>query len=127
MARPALMEQERQTPTEDGTGVGVYGASSVNIAQGAVISHNKFYGLYLIDGSFLRADGATISDNYWGAFADRGSALKLLGPSSLVTNNTDDGVRVQASTAQIGGTISNNGGNGISILKMAFVRGGISH
>jgi hypothetical protein len=114
-----------------GIGIGVYGASSVNVGDsdeatappGPVISGHGYYGLFAQDGSFLRTDNATISGNGAGVGAERSAVIKILGAQSKVINNAGEGVWVRASTAQLGGLISgNNPGPGVSIAPLAFVR-----
>jgi hypothetical protein len=105
-------------------GVGVFGASSVNVRSDSSpnpvqISGHANFGLVVQDGSFARVDGATISSNGTGASADRGAVLKLLGTN--VSGNTGDGVIVRASSLQITGSVTNNGNNGIWVRKLGFV------
>lgn len=106
-----------------GTGVGVYGASSINIRSDAspnpVVISGHSTGIFAQDGSFVRVDGATISGNDSGAFGDRGAVLKLLG--TTITGNTYQGVIVRASTLQISGSVANNGWHGIEVRRLGYV------
>lgn len=106
-----------------GTGVGVYGASSVNIRSEAspnpVVISGHSTGIFAQDGSFVRVDGATISGNGSGAFGDRGAVLKLLG--TTITGNTYQGVIVRASTLQLLGSVTNNGWHGVEVRRLGYV------
>lgn len=140
-----------------GVGVGVYGASIVHIRPeplitgnelGPVISGHYFnecepvetddcsiwgYGAQVLDGSFLRADNATFSNNLIGIDAHRGAVIKLfavdeLGELEGVINNVLLGINLRAaSTASIALPISGNGnaengGAGISVGALSFVQ-----
>lgn len=124
-----------------GTGLGVFGASSANVGPnvaitGVRVGNGSGYAISLLDGSFIRVDGGTISDNENGVSADRGSVVKLLG--TTVTNNTfirpNDGQRIgtgvwaRASTVQLnGGTYSgNNFGVIVNDLSYLTLQGNIS-
>lgn len=105
-------------------GVGVYGASSINIRSEAtpnpvVISGHLSTGIFAQDGSFVRVDGATISGNSSGVAGDRGAVLKLLG--TTITGNTVHGVSVRASTAQVAGSVTGNGGHGIHVQRLGYL------
>lgn len=104
------------------TGIGVYGASSVNIRPtwangfdpaelGPVIS-GHLYGAFVMDGSFLRTDSVTISENGYGVWAQRNATIKIFGNQSgaTVSGNTDAGVKVwRSSVGQLGINFSANG------------------
>ena len=109
-----------------GNGIGVFGASSVNVSPGengssAVISGHVGNGILVQDASFLRTDDATVTGNTIGVSADRGAVIKLLGEQSNVSNNSGDGVSVRASTAQVTGSVKNNGGRGIRVLQLGYL------
>jgi hypothetical protein len=116
-----------------GNGIGVFGASSVNVGDsddpaappGPVISGHAGAGAQVQDGSFLRTDNVTFSNNGFGVFADRGAVIKILGALSAVTGSAYDGISVRASTAQVAGTISGpgaRGGSGGGLKQLAYVQ-----
>jgi hypothetical protein len=123
-----------------GTGLGVFGASSANVGRnvsitGVRVGNGSGYAISLLDGSFIRVDGGTLSNNENGVSADRGSVVKLLG--TTVTNNTftrgdgqeiGTGVSARASTVQLsGGTYSgNNFGVIVNDLSYVTLQGNIS-
>jgi hypothetical protein len=109
------------------TGVGVFGASSVNIrsdlSASPVLISGHPVGIQVQDGSFLRTDNALITENQTGVNADRGAVIKILGNSqgqSQVINNTVSGVQVRASTAQLSGVISGNP-EGVIVRQLSYV------
>jgi hypothetical protein len=113
-----------------GNGIGVFGASSVNVSPGpnntpVVISGHtepqfqSAYGIFAQDGSFVRVDGATITGNNNGAAGERGAVLKLLG--TTITGNSGVGVSVRASTVQVTGAVTNNGSHGIRVRELAYL------
>lgn len=76
-------------PASSGTGVGVYGASSVNIRPtwpsgfdpleaGPTVTQNGT-GIVVQDGSYLRIDNVLISDTGDGVVAHRDATVKILG------------------------------------------------
>ncbi len=104
-------------------GIQVFGASSVNLRPtwafgydrdeaGPVIIGSGFTGLFVSDGSFLRADNVTVSNSAYGVWAQRNSTLKFIttavGTGAIY--NTSVGIRLRStSTGQIIGVVSNNG------------------
>jgi hypothetical protein len=132
-----------------GVGIGVYGASSVNVRPepwvngnepGATISGHSLnecdsgvppncfdagIGVMVQDGSFFRADSAIISGNGTGILAQRGAVIKVYGngaPGAGVLNNAWDGIHVRwGSTIGVGTMISGNGGAGIRVGALTFV------
>lgn len=113
-----------------GTGIGVFGASSVNVGPDAagvpstIANHintqfGSAYGIFAQDGSFVRVDGAAITGNDSGVGGDRGTVLKLLG--TQIDGNGGNGVFVRASTAQVTGSVSNNGGDGIRVDRLGYL------
>lgn len=125
-----------------GWGLGVFGASSINIRRvdtfpypagpGPVISgHSLPYynpedpsellydsgiGAVVLDGSFLRTDSATFSGNGTGIYAHRNATIKIYGEDGGVVDNVHEGVFVgHASTAGIGLPVTGNGGAGIYV------------
>jgi hypothetical protein len=122
-----------------GVGIGVYGASTVNIRPepwitleevGPVISGhsitecdpedpdvcgNSGVGAQVLDGSFLRADNATFSGNSVGIDAHRNAVIKLFADDEQhelggVIDNVEIGISLRvASTASIALPISDNG------------------
>jgi hypothetical protein len=130
--------------TNQGTGVGVYGASSVNIRPtwangfnateaGPVVSGHA-YGLFVQDGSFLRTDSVTISDNVTGVYAQRNATVKIYGNASgaVVGGNSELGVFMNsASVGDININFTDNGlsqvwGSAIAVGPLSYVsvRGG---
>ena len=125
------------------TGLGVFGASNVNIRPepwtnisdpGPTISgHNASecdnsvtppvcfpigIGAQVLDGSFLRADNVTFSGNGTGVFAQRNAVIKVYanGGTGVVTNSAGDGIFVRwGSTAGLGIPISNSGGAAVKV------------
>lgn len=113
-----------------GTGIGVFGASSVNIGSDAagtpttISGHvnaefGSGSGIFAQDGSFVRFDGGAITGNDTGAVGDRGAVLKLLG--TQISGNGGFGVWVRASTLQIAGNVTNNGLDGIWARRLGYV------
>jgi len=111
------------------TGLGVFGASQVNMrpdgsaGPGPVISANASFGAVVQDGSFLRTDDVRITGNGAGVLAQRGAVIKILDLGDgfgSVDGNVGDGIIVKASVAQVGVTVAGNGGNGVFIRKLAF-------
>jgi hypothetical protein len=109
------------------TGLGVFGASTVNMrpdapaAPGPVIAGNSSFGALVQDGSFLRTDDVRFTGNGTGVLAQRGAVIKILSSGfGSVDGNAGDGIVVLASTAQVGVDLTNNGGNGVFIRKLAF-------
>lgn len=123
-----------------GSGVGVFGASSVNIrpawaagfdpaeAGPTIAGHD--IGVTAQDGSFLRTDNALITDNVSGVFAQRNATIKVLGNAPAgVVDNDGDGVFVnRAAVAQVGTPVSGNGGVGVYVgpLSLAQIQASIS-
>lgn len=114
-----------------GLGLGIYGASKVNMRPdpfvpegvGPVISGNPDGGIIVIDGSFLRTDNTTISDNGAGVLGFRNVVLKIF--FGAVSNNADTGIAVfRSSTAQIISEASNNGGDGLFVESLSFAQVG---
>lgn len=120
-----------------GAGVGIYGASSLNMRPlwkdgfdpdepGAVVTGHDFAGISLSDGSFFRGDSVEISGNGNGIWAQRDSLVKVFanftsGPG--VRNNTDYGIMLRSSsTAQIGTAITDNGATGIYVGPLTFLQ-----
>jgi hypothetical protein len=106
-----------------GSGIGVFGASSVNVGSGVVISGHQGpddsgSGVTVQDGSFLRTDGVTISGNDTGVFVDRGAVAKVL--SSTISGNAVAGLFVRASTVQLRSDISGSG-VGVQVGPLSFV------
>jgi hypothetical protein len=103
-----------------GTGLGIFGASTVNVRPdpwvtgnevGPIISGNASRGVFVFDNSFLRTDNVTISNNGGGVFAQRESVIKILG--GQVNNNLYEGiVIIKGGSAQIWSEVSNNGTDG---------------
>jgi len=105
-----------------GTGVGVYGASSVNMRPtwangfdgaepGPVVSGHGV-GIWIQDGSFLRTDNVTIADNDVGIEARRNATIKVFANSSdaAISGNSSWGIRVtQSSVGQIIEDFTDNG------------------
>jgi hypothetical protein len=105
-----------------GSGVGVYGASSVNMRPtwangfdntelGPVISGHEI-GIIVQDGSFLRTDNVTIADNGLGIEARRNATIKVFGNGSgaVISGNSGWGIRVtQSSVGQITEDFTDNG------------------
>jgi hypothetical protein len=105
-----------------GSGVGVYGASSVNMRPtwangfdntelGPVISGHEI-GIIVQDGSFLRTDNVTIADNGLGIEARRNATIKVFGNGSgaVISGNSGWGIRVtQSSVGQITEDFADNG------------------
>lgn len=114
-------------------GIGVYGASAVNIKPNWANGYDPTEagptvsgfgnGVVVQDGSFFRSDNAEISGNSGrGMLVRRGAIVKVFGDSTLpgVTNNGWRGIEVtDNSAAQIVTPISGNGGE-------AFVLGVLS-
>lgn len=109
-------------------GLGVYNASSVNIMLDKdVLLRGVFggelstiisgyqgvegYGAYVLDGSFLRADSVTFSNNGKGVWAQRNSTIKVVG-GSVDSEYLGIGLN-QMSTAGSNTEITTNGGTGI--------------
>jgi hypothetical protein len=110
-------------------GLGVYGASSVNMrpdppdSAGPVISGNGSVGAWVQDGSFLRADNVLISGNGHGVFAHRDALLKLFsnGSGLGVSDNLGLGVYlISSSSAQLNSPITNNGATGVVVGPLSF-------
>lgn len=114
-----------------GSGVGVFGASSVNIGPDAAgtpttisghMSGTQFQtgsGITALDNAFVRFDGGSITGNDTGAFGDRGAVLKLLG--TTISGNSLHGVWVRASTLQLAGSVTGNGLDGIWVRRLGFL------
>jgi hypothetical protein len=111
------------------TGLGVFGASQVNMrpdgstGPGPVIAGNSSVGAVVQDGSFLRTDDVRITGNGTGVIAQRGAVIKILDLGDgfgSVDSNAGDGIVVKASVAQVGVAVANNGGNGVFLRKLAF-------
>lgn len=104
------------------TGVGAYGASSINIRPtwangfdgtelGPVISGHGEFGAFAQDGSFLRADSVTFSGNATGVWAQRNATIKIFANQSgaSVSDNWNVGVGVMhGSVGQLGINFSDN-------------------
>jgi hypothetical protein len=118
-----------------GAGVGVYGASAVNIRPepwitgqevGPVISGHAGQGAWVQDGSFLRSDNTTFSGNGIGIVAQRNAVLKIYSSASQssiggVINNTGDGIIAKwSATASVSVPISGNGGAGVKVGPLTF-------
>jgi hypothetical protein len=121
-----------------GSGVGVYGASSVNMRPtwangfdgaelGPVISGHEV-GVIVQDGSFLRTDNVTIADNGLGIEARRNATIKVFGNGSgaVISGNSGWGIRVTQSS--VGQIIEDFTGNGTAVvvgpLSYVTVQGG---
>ena len=116
-----------------GIGVGVFGASSVNIRPtwpngfdpqepGASITQNVT-GIVVQDGSYLRTDNVLISGNGDGVLAHRNATAKILGSPGGVVNNAGSGVSViYGAVGQIAAPVSGNGAVGVSVGPLSYVR-----
>jgi hypothetical protein len=114
-----------------GTGVGIFGASTVNIRPepyeignevGPVISGHTNYSVLVFDDSFLRTDNVTISNNGGGVFAHRESVIKIF--RGQVNNNTYEGIAIfRGGSAQIvGSEVSGNGADGVYVGPLSFAQ-----
>lgn len=116
-----------------GIGVGVFGASSVNIhptwpngfdpgEAGPSITQNET-GIVAQDGSFLRTDNVLISGNRDGVLALRNATIKILGNTGGVVNNTGTGISaIYNSVAQVGTPVTGNLGFGVEAGPLSYVR-----
>lgn len=129
------------TNPQGGTGIGVYGASSVNVqpdwsagfvadAPAALISGHGT-GVFAQDGSFVRMDNATVSENEIGIVIQRNATLKVISNSDFdagiprtgeVSNNTGPAIIVRnGSSAQILAKLSGNG-NGVYVGALSYAQ-----
>lgn len=112
-----------------GIGLGIFGASSVNLrpepfvagGSGPTISGHGSVGVAMLDGSFLRGDGATISGNDVGILGRRNVILKFFDGGGI-TGNASDGISLTASsTGQIITNVTLNGGNGVTVGTLTYL------
>lgn len=67
------------------------------------------------DGSFLRTDGATFSENGTGIWAHRNASIKIYGDGGVI-NSEYEGIWIDlTSTAGVATPVTDNGGAGIWI------------
>jgi len=125
-------------------GVGVFGASSVNMRPnwdsgfdpfeaGPLVSGHEV-GIWVQDGSFFRSDNVTVTGNVNGVQAQRDAVIKMFVaydfdndqyavPGAGVTGNAGYGFQIHRnSTAQIGLPVTNNGGSGIRLGSLSFLQ-----
>jgi hypothetical protein len=118
-----------------GAGLGIYGASSVNIRPEDVLGAGRllpgpvisgwWIGANVVDGSFLRTDNAIFSGNGDGIYASRNAVIKIYGfnGNGGVINSVYEGIVIEyASTAAISVPITGNGGAGIWVGPLSFVQ-----
>ncbi|MEM7358232.1 MAG: hypothetical protein AAF431_04010 [Pseudomonadota bacterium] len=112
-----------------GIGLGIFGASSVNLrpepfpggGPGPTISGHGSAGVAMLDGSFFRADEATISGNDIGILGRRNVIVKFFNGGGI-TGNTSDGISLTASsTGQLITDVTLNGGNGASVGTLSYL------
>ena len=122
-----------------GWGIGVFGASAVNVRpasfsdfeggeQGTLVSGHGV-GVTVLDGSFFRSDNADIVNNQFGVVAQRNATIKVISNTDAssgerigqVSGNAAVGVVVtRGSTGQVVTTIADNGGTGVLIGPLSF-------
>ena len=116
-------------------GLGVFGASSLNVRphwsagydpgeEGYEISGHGWAGVLVQDGSFFRSDNATIELNGSGVIIRRGAIAKLYGGYVLPgINNNGTGVDIYSnSTVDIDTSIRDNANLGLGVGALTSVR-----
>ena len=108
-------------------GIGIFGASSVNLrpepffnpGTGPIITGHGSGGVFMLDGSFLRMDGVSITNNGLGILARRNSIIKMF--NGELSNNASVGLILTASsTAQLFTEILGNGGDGVALGTLSY-------
>lgn len=123
------------------SGIGVYGGSTVNVRPGAAwnvtpdapahsrIMQASFAGILVMDGSFLRVDGAEISNNSVGVYVQRNATAKLYVSEfdgvavGGISGNSSAGIQVTfGSVADVGLPVHDNVGTGLVVGPLSMVQ-----
>ena len=116
----------------NGSGVGVYALSKVNVRGGTL--QNNFYGLFTNDSGEIFVSGVTIQNNYNGVFLNHGGVISIRAgvdgvTPSVIANNTGRGIDTNLGATVVvkaPAEITSNGAEGINLVlgTKLFVGGG---
>lgn len=93
-------------------GIQAQSNSTVDLRAGVAITASRFTGVVVDTGSLFRTDGSTISGNgAHGIFAQRASAVELVGGGNVVNGNTAFGLYCNDAETSYSGNVTGIAGN----------------